>query len=53
VPCPSLPEQDEIVDGLYGAQREVQRIESLYLQKVSGLDDLKKSLRHQSFTGAL
>jgi type I restriction enzyme S subunit len=32
---------------------ETQRLESLYQQKLTALDDLKKSLLHQAFTGAL
>ncbi|MBT9462144.1 MAG: restriction endonuclease subunit S, partial [Rugosibacter sp.] len=32
---------------------ETQRLESLYQQKLAALDDLKKSLLHQAFSGQL
>ncbi|HOB01058.1 MAG TPA: restriction endonuclease subunit S, partial [Casimicrobium huifangae] len=32
---------------------ETQRLESLYQQKLAALDELKKSLLHQAFSGAL
>ena len=32
---------------------ETQRLESLYQQKLTALDALKKSLLHQAFSGAL
>jgi type I restriction enzyme S subunit len=32
---------------------ETQRLESLYQQKLTALDDLKKSLLHQAFSGQL
>jgi type I restriction enzyme S subunit len=32
---------------------ETQRLASLYQQKLSALDDLKKSLLHQAFSGQL
>jgi len=32
---------------------ETQRLESIYQQKLTALEALKKSLLHQAFTGAL
>ena len=32
---------------------ETQRLKSLYQQKLTALDDLKKSLLHQAFSGQL
>jgi len=32
---------------------ETQRLESIYQQKLTALDDLKKSLLHQAFSGNL
>ncbi len=32
---------------------ETQRLESLYQRKLAALDELKKSLLHQAFSGAL
>ncbi len=48
-----LNKQDEIVDQLDLLGTEVCRLESLYQQKLAALDDLKKSLLHQAFSGQL
>jgi type I restriction enzyme S subunit len=53
IPIPSLTEQKAIVVKLNDLSEETQRIESLYRYKLSALDDLKKSLLHQAFSGQL
>ena len=53
IPAPSLSEQKAIVAKLNDLSEETQRLESLYQQKLTALDDLKKSLLHQAFSGAL
>ena len=35
------------------ASRKTQRLESIYQRKLAALDDLKKSLLHQAFSGEL
>ena len=35
------------------ASHETQRLESIYQRKLAALDDLKKSLLHQAFSGQL
>ncbi|QLQ24241.1 MAG: restriction endonuclease subunit S [Dechloromonas sp.] len=50
VPFPSSAKQAEIVRRLERMQAETQRLESLYQQKLTALDDLKKSLLHQAFS---
>ncbi len=45
--------QNSIVSLLDSINDEIQRLESLYQQKLTTLDDLKKSLLHQAFSGAL
>ena len=50
---PLLAEQKRIVSKLDVLAPETQRLESLYQQKLAALDDLKKSLLHQAFSGAL
>ena len=40
------------LSGLY-ASRKTQRLESIYQRKLAALDDLKKSLLHQAFSGEL
>lgn len=50
---PSIPQQRGIVARLDEIREETQRLESIYQQKLTALDDLKKSLLHQAFSGAL
>ncbi len=52
-PFPSVTEQKRIVAKLDALSEETQRLESLYQQKLAALDELKKSLLHQAFSGAL
>lgn len=50
---PPLPQQKRIAGKLDVLSTETQRLESLYQRKLTALDELKKSLLHQAFTGAL
>jgi len=50
---PSLEEQELIVFQLDGLREETHRLESIYQQKIAALDELKKSLLHQAFSGQL
>jgi len=50
---PNLDEQTRIVRGLDCLLAETQRLESIYQQKLAALDELKKSLLHQAFSGQL
>lgn len=49
----ALDVQKAIVSKLDDLTIEVERLESLYQQKLTALDDLKKSLLHQAFSGQL
>jgi type I restriction enzyme S subunit len=49
----SIEVQQEIAARLDNIVAETQRLESLYRQKLAALDELKKSLLHQAFSGAL
>ncbi len=53
LPLPSVEEQGRIVEALEVLLEETQRLESLYQRKLAALDDLKKSLLHQAFSGEL
>jgi type I restriction enzyme S subunit len=53
VPLPAPEVQRDVVASLRQFALETQRLESLYQQKLTALDDLKKSLLHQAFSGAL
>jgi type I restriction enzyme, S subunit len=50
---PPLAKQAMIATELQKLQEETQRLESIYRQKLTALDDLKKSLLHQAFSGQL
>lgn len=49
----TLREQRSIVADLDAMFAETQRLESIYQQKLAALEELKKSLLHQAFTGEL
>jgi type I restriction enzyme S subunit len=54
IPIPdTVGKQAEIVGRIEVFQEETQRLASLYQKKLTALDDLKKSLLHQAFSGAL
>ena len=50
---PILAEQEQIVAVLDSLREETQRLESLYQRKLAALDELKKSLLQQAFSGQL
>jgi len=49
----NLHAQDRLVEMLDALSAEIDRLESIYRQKLTALDDLKKSLLHQAFSGQL
>jgi type I restriction enzyme S subunit len=53
VPSPPLPQRQTIVANLDSLQQETQRLETIYQRKLAALDELKKSLLHQAFSGQL
>ncbi len=53
IPLPPLREQQKIVELITVLSCETQRLESLYQNKLNALDELKKSLLYQAFTGNL
>ena len=53
IPLPSSSQQVQIVRQIEAISEETQRLESLYQRKLTALDELKKSLLHQAFSGAL
>jgi type I restriction enzyme, S subunit len=48
-----LQDQRIIVKKLNGMREETPRLASLYQRKLAALDELKKSLLHQAFSGQL
>jgi type I restriction enzyme S subunit len=53
VPLPAPEVQISVVERLREVSSETRYLESLYQQKLIALDDLKKSLLHQAFSGNL
>ncbi|NNM78901.1 MAG: restriction endonuclease subunit S [Gallionella sp.] len=53
IPVPPFKQQAKIVRQIEEVSEETQRLESLYQRKLATLDELKKSLLHQAFSGML
>lgn len=53
IPLPPVEECEHIVQRLQQMEKESQDLESIYQQKLVALDELKKSLLHQAFSGQL
>ncbi len=45
--------QQKIANDLDRLSEKIELLESIYRQKLTALDDLKKSLLHQAFSGQL
>ena len=50
---PALSTQKEIISKLDSLRKETQRLARLYERKLAALEELKKSLLHQAFSGTL
>ena len=50
---PPISQQTNIVETLDALSEQSQRLESIYQHKINAIDDLKKSLLHQAFSGEL
>ena len=53
IPCPSLKEQTVIVSKLDGLRNEVEKLKSIYQNKIDDLEELKKSVLQKAFSGEL
>ncbi len=53
IPCPSLEEQEKIVNGIETVLDETKRLENIYAQKIVDLEELKKSILQKAFSGKL
>ncbi|MEZ0225733.1 MAG: restriction endonuclease subunit S [Alphaproteobacteria bacterium] len=53
IPLPPILEQKRLVEIIKCLTGETQRLESVYQKKIASLDELKKSLLHQAFSGQL
>ncbi len=53
IPVPPLKEQERIVAELDALSVETQRLTAIYTRKLAALEELKKALLHQAFSGEL
>ena len=53
VPLPTISEQNRIIAKIEALSAETQRLQDIYQQKVSVLNELKQSILHQAFSGQL
>lgn len=53
IPIPPLLEQKKIVAELDELRSEIKRLQSVYEKKLSVIEELRKALLHQAFTGQL
>lgn len=53
IPCPSLKEQERIVNEIETVLSESKRLENIYERKISDLEELKKSILQKAFAGEL
>ena len=53
IPLPNLNEQRSIVCDVDVLSKETQRLEAIYRQKLTALNELKQSILHKAFTGEL
>ena len=53
VPCPSLKDQQTIVQKLDALSTQTQKLEAIYQQHLNDLDELKKSVLQKAFRGEL
>ena len=50
---PSLAGQKKVVGTIMQLEADTQRLEAIYQQKITALDELKKALLHKAFSGGL
>jgi len=53
IPVPSIEEQKLIIEKAETLKQQKENLESVYLQKIEGLDELKKSILQKAFAGEL
>jgi restriction endonuclease S subunit len=53
VPVTTIEHQKAVVERIRDFHRETQRLESIYQRKLAAIDEFKKSILHQAFSGEL
>lgn len=53
IPCPSISDQEKIINILDQLRNEIENLKSIYQKKVNDLEELKKSFLQKAFTGQL
>jgi type I restriction enzyme S subunit len=49
----TIEHQKAVVERIRDFHRETQRLESIYQRKLAAIDEFKKSILHQAFSGEL
>ncbi|WP_259398901.1 MULTISPECIES: restriction endonuclease subunit S [unclassified Pseudoalteromonas] len=53
IPMPSLDGQHEVIKNLKILEKEIESLESLYMKKLTNIEELKKSILQKAFSGKL
>jgi type I restriction enzyme S subunit len=53
IPMPSLDGQHEVIKNLKILEKEIESLESLYMKKLTDIEELKKSILQKAFSGEL
>ena len=53
IPCPSIKEQEKIVQKLNDLTTQTKKLEAIYKQKIADLEEMKKSVLQKAFSGQL
>lgn len=53
VPCPSKKEKQQIIEKIDFVNAEIKKLESVYQQKLTDIEELKKSILNKAFRGNL
>ena len=53
IPMPSLGGQHEVIKNLKILEKEIESLESLYMKKLTNIEELKKSILQKAFSGKL
>ena len=53
IPMPSLDGQHEVIKNLKILEKEIESLESLYMKKLTNIEELKKSILQKAFSGEL
>jgi len=53
IPLPSIKTQEVIVENIEALSTETKKLEAIYTQKITDLEEMKKSVLQKAFSGQL